>query len=158
MFDLGINGSLQDPANVTPILNAAFGSGQLTLPDGKFAKLAKSAAERASKDLTSALAGQWRSVREDCETPSQPDERGRGGGAQSGRGGAQSGCGNARRGRGVARGGCANVGDRVGDHETEDETEEQLSSELTSANIAALQARIRALEAQVSAQKPQKRK
>ena len=157
MFDLGINGSLQNTANVKPILDAAFGSGQIKLPEGKFAKLAQSAAERASKDLTFALAGQWRSVREDCETPSQPEEHVRGEVARRGRGNAQRGRGNARRGRGGARGGGANVGDRVGDHETEDETKdetkEQLSSELTTANIAALQARIRGLEAQVSAQK-----
>lgn len=120
MFDLGINGSLQDTANVTPILDAAFGSGQITLKAGRFATLAQSAAERASKELTFALAGQWRSVREDCETPSQPDEHGRGECARRGRGGAQRGRGNARRGRGGARGGCANVGDRVGDDEIED--------------------------------------
>ena len=149
MFDLGINGSLQDTANVTPILDAAFGSGQITLPAGKFAKLAQSAAERASQDLTSALAGQWRSVREDCETPSQLEEHVRGECVRRSRGGAQPGRGNARRSHGGARGGGANDGDRVGDHETK----EQLSSELTTANIAALQARIRGLEAQVSAQK-----
>jgi hypothetical protein len=167
MSDLGINGSLQNTANVKPILDAAFSSGKIRLPEGKFAKLAQSAAERASKDLTSALAGQWRSVREDCDVSLQPEEHGRGegarrgrGGAQPGRGGARGGAqpgrGNARRGRGGARGGGANVGDRVGDDETEDETEEQLSSELTTANIAALHARIRALETQVRAQKPQK--
>ena len=149
MFDLGINGSLQNTANVKPIMDAAIGSGKIRLPEGKFAKLAQSAAERASKDLTSALAGQWRSVREDCDVSSQLEEHVRGEGARRGRG-------NARRGRGGARGGGANVGDRVGDDETEDETKEQLSSELTTANIAALQARIRALETQVSAQKPQK--
>lgn len=143
MFDLGINGSLQDTANVTPILDAAFGSGSITLQPGKFATLAQSAAEKASKDLTSALAGQWRSVREDCDETSHSEAANRGGSARRGRG-------SARRGRG--RGG-ANLGDRVGDDETEDETEEQLSSELTPANIAALQAQIRALKTLLSAQK-----
>ena len=143
MFDLGINGSLQNTANVTPILDAAFGSGSITLQPGKFATLAQSAAEKASKDLRSALAGQWRSVREDCDETSHSEAANRGGSARRGRG-------SARRGRG--RGG-ANLGDRVGDDETEDETEEQLSSELTPANIAALQAQIRALKTRVSAQK-----
>jgi hypothetical protein len=149
MFDLGINGSLQDTANVTPILDAAFGSGKITLPSGRFAILAQSAAERASKDLTSALAGQWRSVREDCDVSSHSEaadaQRGRGD-ARRGRGGAQRGRGDARRGRGGA-----NLGNRVG--ADEDEAEEEFSSELTAENLAALQARIRALENEKRAQK-----
>ena len=155
MFDLGINGSLQNTANVTPILDAAFGSGQITLPESKFSKLARSAAEKASEGLTSALAGQWRSVREDCEIPSQSEEHVRGECVRRGRGNARRGRGGARGGGGGARGGGggANVGDRVRDHETEDETEEQLSSDLTADNIAALQAHIRALQTQLSAQK-----
>jgi hypothetical protein len=134
MFDLGINGSLQNQANVKPILDAAFGSGEITLPQGKFAKLAQSAAEKASQDLKSAISGKWRSVSEDCDVSSHSEEDGRSGSDQ---------CGYLRsRGR---SGGAANSsnGARGGD----------TSSELTAENVAALQARIRALEMQLNTRK-----
>ena len=148
MFDLGINDNLQDSANVSPILDGAFGDGTISLPQGKFAKLAQSAATQASQDLEKALLGSWESIcpkqaRESAQTSA------RGQTPQRGRGGSSA----ARGGRG--RGG-ANFGDRHGqtqsekpEQKPEQKPERAESLELTVENLAALQAQIRALKVQL---------
>ena len=128
LFDLGINDNLRDHSKVTQILSAVFNDTKLEIHDDeRFATLAQSASTRASEDLSAALKGKWKPIAtKDDDEKVQPHgctaSRGRGGGVRG-------------------RGGNQHLGDRDG---------RKSESTLTMDNVAALQAQIQSLQAQLA--------